>query len=84
MTNDTATAPEIPADFVATYVEPGTPYVDELNETVPAGWYVHGGLTDVIGEGDRIVIRVEQAYDEDDNDITENVAKAIAEGLNNR
>jgi hypothetical protein len=63
----------------AQYVEPGTPYRDEVSETVPIGWWV----TAVDADGEPCgQIHVTDIVDRNGRDVDEQVAKTIAAALN--
>jgi hypothetical protein len=81
MTDQTANLqPEqVPEEFFARHIEPGTPYDDEPTEMVPPGWYVVAASEPV--EGPDIVIKVDAAYDATGIDITGALARKIADLL---
>jgi hypothetical protein len=76
--NNPGEQPAISYTIQATHVEPGTPYVDEPDETVPPGWYVVGSNAD---EGLDLEIQVLEAMDDDGADIRQWVAERIAAAL---
>lgn len=67
----------LPRDWRAVEVQPGTPYPDEPDETVPVGWYVMGGQPGE-DEATPYVLRFEQCPDGND----ETAARALAARLN--
>lgn len=74
---------DLPRDWRAVHIKPGTPYPDEPSETQPPGWFVFGGFSDDPEEGAAFVLNVEQALDRDETGMSlERVAKAVAARLN--
>jgi hypothetical protein len=78
-----ATATDLPRDWRAAHIPPGTPFWDEPSETQPPGWFVFGGFTEDQEEGAAFVLSVEQALDRDETGMSlGRLAKAVAEKLN--
>jgi hypothetical protein len=74
---------DLPRDWRAVQIQPGTPFWDEPSEMQPPGWFVFGGFSDDPEEGAAFVLQVEQALDRDDSGMSlERLAKAVAARLN--
>jgi len=76
-------AEDLPGDWRAVHIPPGTPFWDEPSETQPPGWFVFGGFSDDPEEGAAFALQVEQALDRDDTGMSlERLAHAVAARLN--
>jgi hypothetical protein len=74
---------DLPRDWRAVHIPPGTPFWDEPSETQPPGWFVFGGFSDDQEEGAAFVLSVEQALDRNETGMSlERLAKAVADKLN--
>jgi hypothetical protein len=82
-TTDTATADSAPTgyDWTPFRIDPGT--VDrETHEVIPPGWVVLGTAPEHDPrDAAEVILRVEWAYDTDGNDVTEALARLVADAM---
>ncbi|GAA1986605.1 hypothetical protein [Amycolatopsis minnesotensis] len=76
--------PDTTLRFHAEHIAPGTAYPDEPTESIPPRWYVFGRPADNAFSDTCVVISIEQALDEtDDQHVRDGeIATAIATALN--
>lgn len=79
MTDTTPNRIELDLDWEAEYILPGTPSDEDPTEEIPPGWWVFGYNPDGNREAE---IPVRGIYDVYDEDVSKQVARLLADQLN--